>query len=105
MVWTFSITLTKEVDFNQASPSYEVAMEISKGKEKAMVLIFYFAAKYLSNGKNGLTNPPKKYPASRYYLVQRNFQAELGLDFDWAMVSRFASGMMFGRATLLRDAC
>lgn len=36
----FSITLTKEVDFNQASPSYEVAMEISKGKEKAMVLIF-----------------------------------------------------------------
>ena len=42
MVWIFSITLTKEVDFNQASPSYEVevAMEISKGKEKAMVLIF-----------------------------------------------------------------
>lgn len=40
MVWIFSITLTKEVDFNQVSPSYEVAMEISKGKEKAMVLIF-----------------------------------------------------------------
>ena len=40
MVWIFSITLTKKVDFNQASPSYEVAMEISKGKEKAMVLIF-----------------------------------------------------------------
>lgn len=40
MVWILSITLTKEVDFNQASPSYEVAMEISKGKEKAMVLIF-----------------------------------------------------------------
>lgn len=40
LVWIFSITLTKEVDFNQASPSYEVAMEISKGKEKAMVLIF-----------------------------------------------------------------
>ena len=36
----FSITLTEKVDFNQASPSYEVAMEISKGKEKAMVLIF-----------------------------------------------------------------
>ena len=35
LVWIFSITLTKEVDFNQASPSYEVAMEISKGKEKA----------------------------------------------------------------------
>lgn len=34
MVWIFSITLTKEVDFNQASPSYEVAMEISKGKKK-----------------------------------------------------------------------
>ena len=28
----FSITFSKEVDFNQASPSYEVAMEISKGK-------------------------------------------------------------------------
>lgn len=41
----------------------------------------------------------------RYYLVQRDFQAELGLDFGWAMVSWFASGMMFGRATLLRDAC
>lgn len=41
----------------------------------------------------------------RYYLVQRYFQAELGLDFGWAMVSWFASGMMFGRATLLRDAC
>lgn len=40
MVWILSITLTKEVDFNQVSPSYEVAMEISKGKEKAMVLIF-----------------------------------------------------------------
>lgn len=40
MVWIFSITLTKKVDFNQVSPSYEVAMEISKGKEKAMVLIF-----------------------------------------------------------------
>ena len=40
LVWIFSITFTKEVDFNQASPSYEVAMEISKGKEKAMVLIF-----------------------------------------------------------------
>lgn len=40
MVWIFSITLTKEVDFNQVSPSYEVAMDISKGKEKAMVLIF-----------------------------------------------------------------
>ena len=36
----FSITLMKKVDFDQASPSYEVAMEISKGKEKAMVLIF-----------------------------------------------------------------
>ena len=35
MVWIFSITLTKEVDFNQASPSYEVAMGISKGKEKS----------------------------------------------------------------------
>lgn len=32
MVWIFSITFSKEVDFNQASPSYEVAMEISKGK-------------------------------------------------------------------------
>lgn len=41
----------------------------------------------------------------RSYLIQRNFQAELGLDFGWAMVSWFASGMMFGRATLLRDAC
>ena len=41
----------------------------------------------------------------RSYLVQRDFQAELGLDFGWAMVSWFASGMMFGRATLLRDAC
>ena len=38
MVLIYSITLTKEVDFNQVSPSYEVAMEISKGKEKAMVL-------------------------------------------------------------------
>jgi hypothetical protein len=38
MIWVFSITLT-EVDFNQVSPSYEVAIEISKGKE-AMVLIF-----------------------------------------------------------------
>jgi hypothetical protein len=35
MVWIFSITLTKEVDFNQASPSYEVAMGISQGKEKS----------------------------------------------------------------------
>ena len=32
MVFIFSITLTKEVDFTQASPSYEGAMEISKGK-------------------------------------------------------------------------
>lgn len=39
----------------------------------------------------------------RSYLIQRDFQAELG--FGWAMVSWFASGMMFGRATLLRDAC
>lgn len=40
MVWIFLITLTKEVDFNQVSPSYEVAMAIPKGKEKATVLIF-----------------------------------------------------------------
>ena len=41
MVWIFSITLTKMVDFNQAALlTYEVAMEISKGIEKAMVLIF-----------------------------------------------------------------
>lgn len=38
MVWICLITLTKEVDFNQVSLSYEVA--ISKGKEKATVLIF-----------------------------------------------------------------
>ena len=69
MVFPFSITLTKEVDFNQASPSYEVAMEISKGKKKEKKpWCFYFAAKYLSNGKNGLTNPPLKYPASRKVL-------------------------------------
>jgi len=36
----FSITFTKEVDFNQASPYYEVAMEIEKGKEQVMVFIF-----------------------------------------------------------------
>lgn len=40
MVWIFLITLTKEVDFNQVSLSYEVAMAIPKGKEKATVLIF-----------------------------------------------------------------
>ncbi|PPD66597.1 hypothetical protein GOBAR_AA20434 [Gossypium barbadense] len=34
-------------------------------KEKKKPWCSYFAAKYLSNGKNGLTNPPKKYPASR----------------------------------------
>ena len=67
MVWIFSITLTKEVDFNQASPSYEVAMGISQGKEKKP-WCSYLAAKYLSNGKNGLTNPPLKYPASRKVL-------------------------------------
>lgn len=38
MVWIFSITLTKEVDFNQVSPSYEVAMDISKGKEKRRLI-------------------------------------------------------------------
>ena len=38
----FPITLTKKVDFSQASPSYEVAMEISKGKEKGIVLVFGF---------------------------------------------------------------
>lgn len=32
MVWIFLITFTKEVDFNQVSLSYEVAMAISKGK-------------------------------------------------------------------------
>ena len=63
MVLIYSITLTKEVDFNQASPSYEVAMDISKGKKKPGCS--YLAAKYLSNDKNGLTNPPLKYPASR----------------------------------------
>lgn len=41
----------------------------------------------------------------RSYLIQKDFQAELGLDFGWAMVSWFVSGMMFGHATLLRDAC
>ena len=34
MVWIFSITLTKEVDFNQVSPSYEVAMDISKERKR-----------------------------------------------------------------------
>ena len=40
MVWIFSITLTKKVDFDQVNPSYEVAMEIPEGNEKATVLIF-----------------------------------------------------------------
>ena len=77
-------------------------------KEKKKPWCSYLAAKYLSNDKNGLPNPPLKYPASRKVLFgteKRDFQAELGLDFGWAMVSRFASGMMFVRATLLRDAC
>lgn len=39
MVWIFSITLTKEVDFNQGSHSYEVAMDISKRKEKAIISV------------------------------------------------------------------
>lgn len=51
------------------------------------------------------THPLNILHLERSYLVQRDFQAELGLDFGWAMVSWFASGMMFGRATLLRDAC
>lgn len=51
------------------------------------------------------TSKKKILHLERYYLVQRDFQAELGLDFGWAMVSWFASGLMFGRATLLRDAC
>ncbi|KAM7460134.1 hypothetical protein LguiA_035870 [Lonicera macranthoides] len=37
-------------------------------KEKKKPWCSYLAAKYLSNGKNGLTNPPLKYPASRKVL-------------------------------------
>lgn len=39
-------------------------------KEKKKPWCSYLAAKYLSNGKNGLTNPPLKYPVhlERYYL-------------------------------------
>lgn len=40
-------------------------------KEKRKPWCSYLAAKYLSNGKNGLTNPPLKYPASRKVLFDR----------------------------------
>ena len=103
MVWIFSITLTKEVDFNQASPSYEVAMGISQGKEKSHGAHIWLLSTS-SHGKNRLTNLRLKYPASRKVL----FGTERLSGKTWVrrvMVSGFASGMMFGRAILLRDAC
>lgn len=105
MVWIFSITLTKEVDFNQASPSYEVAMGISQGKEKSHGAHIWLLSTSPMAKMDWPTHLLNILHLERSYLVQRDFKAELGLDFGWAMVSRFASGMMFGRATLLRDAC
>ena len=66
MVWIFSITLTKKDDFNQVIPSYEVAIEFSKGKEKTWYS--NLAAKHLSHAKNKLTNSRLKYPTSRKVL-------------------------------------
>ena len=42
--------------------------DFQRKKKEKKPWCFYFAAKYLSNGKNGLTNPPLKYPASRKVL-------------------------------------
>ena len=54
------------MDFNQVIPSYEVAIEFSKGKEKTWYS--NLAAKYLSHAKNKLTNSRLKYPTSRKVL-------------------------------------
>ena len=54
------------MDFNQVIPSYEVATEFSKGKEKTWYS--NLAAKYLSHAKNKLTNSHLKYPTSRKVL-------------------------------------
>lgn len=74
-------------------------------KENKKPRCSYLAAKYLSNGKNGLTNPPLKYPASRKVL----FDTERLSGRTWARLwlgnGKLVSGMMFGHATLLRDAC
>lgn len=75
-------------------------------KENKKPRCSYLAAKYLSNGKmDWPTHLLNILHLERSYLIKKDFQAELGLDFGWAMVSWFVSGMMFGHATLLRDAC
>ena len=93
MVWIFSIILTKKVDFNQASPFLKWLWRFLKEKKKAWCS--YLAAKYLSQGKNKLTNPHLKYPTSRKVLFGIERLAKFGLDFGWVMVSGFTYGMMF----------
>lgn len=52
------------MDFNQASPSYEVAMEISKGKEKAIRIPHLWLLSTSPMAKMDWPTQPLKYPAS-----------------------------------------
>ena len=65
-------------------------------KEKKKALCLYLASKYLSHGKNKLTNPHLKYPASRKVLFgTERLLGKILVRLGWVIVSGFTYGMMF----------